>query len=61
MAETKIDRFVSTEPQVELGPETSRILEERIKSADAGHLVLAEEARQRIQEWLSKSSTAKTR
>jgi hypothetical protein len=33
---------------VELEPETSRILDERIKSADAGRLVSAEEARQRI-------------
>jgi hypothetical protein len=48
MAEAKIDPFVSTEPEVELDPETSRILKERIKSADAGRLVSAEEARQRI-------------
>lgn len=61
MAESKIDPFVSTEPEVELDPETNCILEERIKSADAGRLVSAEEARQRIQECLSKFSTMKTR
>jgi hypothetical protein len=48
MAKAKIDPFVSTEPEVELERETSRILDERIKSADAGRLVSAEEARQRI-------------
>jgi|GEM_PF-3199510 len=61
MAETKIDPFVSTELEIELDSETSRILEERIKSANAGRLVSAEEARRRMQEWLSKSSTTKTR
>jgi hypothetical protein len=61
MAEAKVDPFVSTEPEIELDPETRRILDERIKSADAGHLVSAEQARQHLQEWLSKSSTTKTR
>jgi hypothetical protein len=61
MAESKIDPFVSTEQELELDPETSRILEERFKSADAGRLVSAGEARNRIQEWLSKSSTTRTR
>jgi hypothetical protein len=46
MAETKINPFVSTEPEIELDPETSRIIDERIKSADADHLVPAEKARQ---------------
>jgi predicted transcriptional regulator len=61
MAELEIDPFVSTEPEVEVDPETSRILEERIKSADQGRLVSAEEARQRIHQWLTNSSTTKTR
>jgi hypothetical protein len=32
-----------------------------MKTADEGRLVSAEKARQRIQQWLSKSSTTKTR
>lgn len=61
MPETGIDPFVSTEPEVELDTERLRIVEERIKSADAGRLVSADEARERIQQWLSKSSITKTR
>ena len=60
MAELKIDPFVSTEPEVEVDPETHRILKERIKSADEGHLISAEEARERFRQWLSNSSTPKT-
>ena len=60
MAELKIDPFVSTEPGVELDDETRRILEERIKCADEGRLIPAAEARKRINQWLSKSSTLKT-
>jgi len=61
MAETEPDAFVSREQEIELDPETSRILEERVKSADAGRLISAEEARRRFHEWLSKSSITKTR
>ena len=62
MANAKsIDPFVCDEPEVEISPETSRILEQRLKTADEGHLVPAEEARQHITEWLSKSSTTETR
>jgi predicted transcriptional regulator len=32
-----------------------------MKTADEGRVVPAEKARQRIQQWLSKSSTTKTR
>lgn len=45
MADQHIDPFVSTEPGVELDDETRQILGERIKSADKGQLVSAEEAR----------------
>jgi len=55
------DPFVSTEPEVKLDDETRRILHERIKFADNGHLVSAVEARERIHQWLSNSSTSKTR
>ncbi|MBV9155607.1 MAG: hypothetical protein JO097_05050 [Acidobacteriaceae bacterium] len=61
MTETGIDPFASTESELELDAETSRILEERIESADVGRLPPAEEARQRMEEWLSKSGTTKTR
>ena len=62
MAKVKsIDPFVSSEPAVEISPGTSRILKERVKTADEGRVVSAEEARYRIRQWLSKSSTTKTR
>jgi hypothetical protein len=62
MAKTKnIDPFVCDEPAVEISPATSRILKQRMKTADEGRLVSVEKARQRMQQWLSKSSTTKTR
>jgi hypothetical protein len=62
MAKAKsIDPFVCNDPVVEIGSATSRILKERMKTAGQGRLVSAERARQRIQQWLSKSSTTKTR
>jgi hypothetical protein len=62
MAKTKsMDPFVCNEPAVKISPATSRILKQRMKTADEGRLVSAEKARQRIQKWLSKSSTTKTR
>jgi hypothetical protein len=62
MANAKsIDPFVSDEPEVEISPATSRILKQRAKTAEEGRLVSAEQARQRIKQWLSKSSTTKTR
>jgi len=62
MAKAKIiDPFICSGPAVEISPATSRILKERMKTTDQGRLVSAEKARQRIQQWLSKSSTTKTR
>lgn len=61
MAEVTVDLFVSSEPDVEVDLETKRVLDERIRTADFRCLVPAAEARQRVQEWLSKSSTTKTR
>jgi len=62
MANAKsIDPFVCTEPAVEISPATSRILSQRMKTSDEGRMVPAEKARQRMQQWLSKSSTTKTR
>lgn len=54
------DPFVCND-EVEVDAETSRILKERVESADQGRLVSAEEARRRIREWLSKSSITKMR
>ena len=53
--------FVCDEPEVEIAPASSRILKQRIKTADEGRLVPASQARRRIKQWLSKSSTTKTR
>ena len=40
-----IDPFVSSEPEVEVDAATSRILKQRMKTADQGRLVPAKEAR----------------
>jgi hypothetical protein len=62
MARAKdIDPFVCNEPAVQVSPATNRILQQRMKTADEGRLVPAEKARHRIRQWLSKSSTTKTR
>jgi len=53
------DPFVCNEP-VEITPGTSRILKQRMKTADEGRLVSSGRARQRIQRWISKSSTTTT-
>lgn len=60
MPKLEIDPFVSTERAIKLDPETSRILEERMKTADDGHMVSSEEARHRFKKWLSNSATTKT-
>jgi len=62
MAQAKsLDPFVCDEPAVEVNPATARILKQRMKNADEGRLVSGEKARRRIQQWLSKSATTKTR
>jgi hypothetical protein len=55
-----IDPFVCEEP-AEISPATRRMLNERMKTADQGRLISAKKARQRTQQWLSKSFTTKTR
>ena len=40
---------------------TLAAIDRGIKSAEEGRVVSAEEARRRVQRWLSKSSTVKTR
>lgn len=56
-----IDPIVSNEPEVEVDVATGRVLKQRMKTADQDRLVSAREARQRIDQWFSKSSTTKTR
>jgi hypothetical protein len=56
-----IDPFVCSEPAVEITSATNSILSDRIRTADEGRLVSPVEARKRMQQWLSKSSTTKTR
>ncbi|HEV2199702.1 MAG TPA: hypothetical protein VGR73_07765 [Bryobacteraceae bacterium] len=55
------DPFASNDPAVYISPATSRILKQRIKSADEGRLVWSEKVLQRIRQWFSKSSTTETR
>ena len=58
MAKVKsIDPFVCNEPAVEISPATSRILKQRMRTADEGRVVSAEMARQRMQQWFLKSSS----
>jgi len=57
----RIDPLVSSEAEVRVDVSTSRVLKQRIKSAEEGRTVSTAEARQRIHRWLSKSSTSKTR
>jgi hypothetical protein len=57
----RVDPFVSNEPEVEVDATTHRILKQRMKTAEEGRLVSPKAARERIQRWLSESSTTKTR
>jgi hypothetical protein len=57
----RVDVFACNEPEIEVDAETNRVLEQRMRTADEGLLVSAEEARRRIQQWLSNSATTETR
>jgi hypothetical protein len=57
----RTDPLVSVEAEVKVDSATSRLLKQRIKSAGEGRTVSSAVARQRINRWLSKSSTTKTR
>ena len=58
----RADPFVSNEPVVEVDAATSRVLRQRVKTAVEGRLFPPpKSARERIQRWLSKSATTKTR
>lgn len=57
MAELQIDPFVSIEPEVEVDDETAAAIQEGIKAADEGRLTTLDEARERMKQWLTKSSS----
>ena len=54
------DQFTSTEEEVEVDEETLAAIDRGIKAADEGRVVPLEEARRRMQEWHTKSSSRKT-
>jgi predicted transcriptional regulator len=56
----RIDPFVSTE-EVEVDEETAAAIQRGIEDADAGRVITLEEARERMQQWLSKSSSPSQR
>jgi predicted transcriptional regulator len=61
MGELKpVDRFTSTEEEVEVDEETLAAIDRGIKAADEGRVVPLEEVRRRMQEWHTKSSSRKT-
>jgi hypothetical protein len=59
MAELQIDPFVSIDPEVEVDDDTLQLLDQRL--ADPAPLIPADQAREQISTWLSKSSTDKPR
>jgi predicted transcriptional regulator len=52
-----IDPFVSTEEEVEVDAETAAAIERGMKAGDEGRFVSLDEARERMKQWLSKSSS----
>ena len=61
MGETETDLFVNTEPEVEVDAETAAAIELGIKAADEGRVVTLNEARKRMRQWLSVSSSQNPR
>ena len=62
MAEAKKKDFENSARMLnEEDESTLAILRQRIKSSDENRLVSSEEVRQRMEKWLTKSSTTKTR
>jgi hypothetical protein len=56
MPDLRTDPSASNEPEVELDVKTRRVLPDRIESAGDGELVSAEEAPQRVGQWLSRTT-----
>jgi hypothetical protein len=61
MGETETDFFVNTEPEVDVDAETAAAIELGIKAADEGRVVTLNEARKRMRQWLSVSSSQNPR
>jgi predicted transcriptional regulator len=56
-----VDPFLASDEEVEVDQQSAAAIERGIRDADEGRTVSEEEARQRIQQWLIKSSTPKLR
>jgi predicted transcriptional regulator len=52
-----IDPFISTEEEIEVDTETAKAIQLGIEDADAGRVVTMEQVRERMQQWLSRSSS----
>lgn len=62
MVDTRVSEpLISTEPEVEVDAETAAAIERGIRAADEGRVVPAEEVRQLIPQWISRSSTPSRR
>lgn len=61
MGETETDFFVNTEPEVEVDVETAAAIKLGIKAAGEGRVVTLTEARKRMRQWLSVSSSQNPR
>ena len=55
------DPFVSTEEAMEVDAETSSAIKRGIRDADEGRVVSSDEVRKIVRQWITKSSTRKTR
>jgi predicted transcriptional regulator len=56
-----IDPFISTEEEVEIDAETKAAIQRGIEDADAGKVITLDDARERMKQWLSRSSSPKQR
>jgi predicted transcriptional regulator len=56
-----VDPFIPTEDEVEVDAETATAIERGVKAADEGRFITLEETRERMQQWLSKSSSRNPR
>ena len=57
MKPEQIDPFVSTEKEIEIDGETAAAIRRGIEDADTGCVVTLEETRERMGQWLLKSSS----
>ena len=52
-----IDPFISTEEAIEVDTETAAAIQRGIEDADAGRVITIDEVRERMELWLSRSSS----